>query len=205
MNSNTVLKTISISNLFSLGRVNVNDNGPQYIGDPEDTFSWDGRAFGYLPTGISLRVGVDTDNRADMLIAEDLEGHSRALAAIRAKSGGAFTGWLRSLLIGARYGTGVRKPRGLLDLSTMDSCYLECHELLIATGRLDAAATDNEKGEFWLPAGTAIVGNAVIGAVEGMGYGKLCLSNTLFTVTNSLHVAAESRCRGEDRRVSIRA
>jgi|GEM_PF-5089586 len=185
INSNTVLSAISVSNRFSLGRVNVNDNGPQYIGDPADTFTWDGCTFGCLPTGVSLRVGVDAANRADMLIAEDLEGHSRALAAIRARGGGAFTGYLTKLHIGARSGTGVRKPRGLLHLQAMDSCFLDCHELLIATGRVDAAATDSEIGELWLPAGTAVVGNVVIGAVEGMGYGRLCLSNTIFTVTNS--------------------
>ena len=86
----------------------------------------------------------------------------------------------------------TRVTTGILDLSAMNSCNIDAHELLVAPDHLSAApnAADDFRGTLRLPPGAMTTGNAVVGASTNNGFGLLVLSNTVFTVTNSLAVNA---------------
>ena len=154
---------------MELGRGSLNENVPAYIGDPDDAFVWETKTFGRLPAGINLVVGDAPAMRAGMVLVEQTYGSNSSSAAIRAApgGGGAFRAFLSSLQMALRGATGSVKTRALLDLSAMDYCEFDVLDLLIAPGRESAEPTDDERGELWLPPGTATVANAVIGAADG--------------------------------------
>lgn len=75
----------------------------------------------------------------------------------------------------------------MFDVSAMDECVFDIATMEIATGFGESALEDdNDRGVLSLPPGTGTVATATIGAHAGSGYGALILSNTHFTVTNSL-------------------
>ena len=193
LNNATVVSSIIVTQTLEMGVADVSQNTPQYIGNPADTFTFDTATFGRFPAGISLTVGTSATARATMLLAKPTMGTAINRVAIRAApgGGGTFTAYLSSLGIGIRgIASGTISPRGLFDVAAMDSCLLDVVNLQLAPGQTNAVAADNEIGELDLPTGTATVGTAVIGATAGVGYGKLSLSNTMFTVTNSLTLNA---------------
>jgi len=189
LDDTTQITALTVTERLWLARANVNNNTRQYIGNPADTFTFDGTTgFGRFPAGIDLKLGVSVSEPASVWIAEDTGGHSRSRGVIRVApgGGGTVTAYLSELKIGMRAGTGVRRPRGLLDLSEMDSGLLSADVLDIAPGRPDAPSTDDERGELHLPPGTATIGTATLGADGGVGFGRLVLKETTFTVTNAL-------------------
>lgn len=67
----------------------------------------------------------------------------------------------------------------------MDACTLDVLDMKIGTDRPTPDAAHNFNGTLRLPPGTATVGNVTIGGI-GVGTGLLTMSNTIFTVTNTI-------------------
>lgn len=179
LNGATALDLIRVTE--ALRMISGANSGMIYIGDPNDN--------GRLPSGVSLNIGTAATARAAMTICECSSGYA-ANAKIVATAGGTFSGWISALEIGTRSGAGTRLPRGTLNLAAMDACDVDITTLVIGPGATSPLPTDDEQGTLRLPPGSCAVGDAVIGATDGVGFGRLTTSNTVVTVTNALAIRA---------------
>jgi hypothetical protein len=107
-----------------------------------------------------------------------------------ASSGGNFSAFLSTLCLSANHAVNSTTAQyGLLDISQMNSCAIDVQSLLLAPDHATTPlATDQYQGELRLCPGTALVATAVIGGSVNAGFGRLVLSNTTFTVTNSITI-----------------
>ena len=193
LDSGTALQSLEVLEDFKFGIGQVNLYSPCYIGNPADSFVMEGKSLGRLPPNIILKVGTSPSQRGSVTVVEHQDASGILLAAITASGGGSFTAYLTNFVVGGRSGTGARFPRALLDFGKMTNCLVDTHQLLIAPGSDTAGPTDNEQGELRLPPGIMFVGTGVVGAVDGVGFGRLQGSNTTIIVTNALSIRKTGR------------
>ncbi len=184
LDGGTGLGSIEVTNTLSLG-MSIG-SGNTYIGNPAD---------GKLPANVSFKVGADVGRRGNLYISRVNNNAGARTDKLVATSGGTFTAYLSNLWVSANHG--VNSPSalyGLLDIARMDACNLDIQSLLLAPDRATRPlATDKYQGELRLGPGTVTLGTGVIGANTNAGFGLLAMSNTTFTVTNTLTINRSGR------------
>jgi len=187
-------KYIDISNavvsngVFNVGSVSHTHRGRLLLGD--DTLDaivirsslqlqgaspvYIGKTDGILPANVDLTLGTNTDSRASINIA-----HSERDGQLVARSGGELAAWISTLAVGGGTGTGI------LDLLAMTTGTVDVVTMRIGTNRSSLEPADAPRGTVRLPVGDHQSGTVEIGGVT-QGYGRLELTNSVLTVTNSL-------------------
>ncbi len=137
-----------------------------------------------LPDNVDIKLGVSTSSRASVMIGHGagwgVTGH------LVAGSGGEFTGYLSSLTVGRKDGTGNETANGRLDLRNMDSVFLDVSGSTLIGNRTSTGGS--AVGRVHLGPGTAVFNNLTIGPTSGSGL--LDLYGTDVTVTNAMTVNA---------------
>jgi hypothetical protein len=184
LDGGTGLGSIEVTNTLSLG-MSIGA-GNTYIGNPAD---------GKLPANVSIKVGTDAARRGNLHLTRVSSYSSARTDKLVATSGGTFTAYLTNLWVSANHGVNSSSALyGLLDIGRMDSCNLDIQSLLLAPDRATGPlATDKYQGELRLGPGTVTLGTGVIGATNNAGFGLLAMSNTTFTVTNTLTINRSGR------------
>ncbi len=182
----TSIDALVVSNELTIGEGTY--GGTSYIGNPDD-------AGLRLPPGIDIQVGSDPDQRASLQIGKNPVNSGASAgpaldARLAATSGGTFTAYLSSLkIVPYESSYSANNPmNGLLDLAGMDLCNVDAQTILVAPND-SANASAQPRGTVRLPPGTVRAGTVVIGATAGDGFGLIEMSNTVFTVTNTLTIA----------------
>jgi len=159
--------TTNIDEMLVRQLFNVLGGYDSYIGDPADK---------KLPDGLDLAIGVDANNRADVIIRLH---NNNSPFTLRARSGGTFTAWLE-LFDPVVATTGTPGTSGVItvDLSAMNSCQIDAN-----TGGIGGTG----RAHITLPSGTARFGSLYIGH-ESVGDSSLTLNGTLVEITNDLEL-----------------
>jgi hypothetical protein len=184
LDSGTGLGSIEVTNTLSIG-MSIG-SGNTYIGNPAD---------GKLPANVSIKVGTDAARRGNLHLTRVSTYAAARTDKLVATSGGTFTAYLTNLWISANHGVNSSPALyGLLDVARMDSCALDIQSLLLAPDRATGSlATDKYQGELRLGPGTVTLGTGVVGANTNAGFGLLAMSNTTFTVTDTLVINRSGR------------
>lgn len=193
VNSATVMDSFTVTGSCSIGSGSFSANSLRvFVGDPDDTFSFEGYSLGQFPAGVDLNFGSSPENRGLLRIiyktSIDPRGYNVGGLKV-AGGGGACTAYLSSLTL-AYSAASNSTDWAILDLSAMDSCEMDIQSLDIATGPAVPGANDNGRGVLRLPPGVCVIGDALIGAPVGIGYALFETSNTTVTITNSISVRA---------------
>ncbi|MFC1462949.1 hypothetical protein ACFLQU_05010, partial [Verrucomicrobiota bacterium] len=174
LDNSTTIDAIVVRNALNIANGSYGGNFYHYIGDPGDGDR--------LPPDIDVQVGVDASQRGALAISRS--SRDRTYAKLIASSGGNFVAYLSNLQVGvsgtASYNT---TPIGYLSIANMTNCTIDTLAMSVGTDR--GNTTDNCKGYVYLPSGTVTAGDVTVGGT-GIGTGVLTMSNTLFTVTNSI-------------------
>jgi len=180
LDANTSLSAIVATNNLLIGTGQY--GGRSFIGDPND-------ANRRLPAGIDIRVGHPA--QAGSLVVGDLwEGAQGATISLSASAGGTIEAYLTNLRVMRHTGTGTGVLNGTLDLSAMTSCLIDATTIEVGRNTHASGPTGaRPRGTLRLPPGTVTAGSVIVGDDHSSGFGLLTLSNTAFTVTNTLTLA----------------
>jgi hypothetical protein len=177
LNGDTGITALEVSNTLSMG-VSFGSWSTTYVGDPANS--------GKLPPNVSLKVGTSAAQRGDLLINQVNGIIGDRTDKLVASSGGTFTAYVTNLWL-ATGANSATAQLGLLDVSKMNACAVDAMSVRLAV-TASPLANDLIKGELRLCPGTVTAGSVIVGASAGTGYGLLDMSNTAFTVTNSLEI-----------------
>jgi len=185
MDAATAIDRIAVTNDLHIGSGNgyatVGNSGYTFIGDPNDP---DRR----LPPNVSLRMGSGPDQRGSLRVGAFSAGSSTARTHLSASAGGGIEAYLSELVVMRHTGSGTAQLNGTLDLAAMTNALIDT--VLFEVGVNPAGLSDVQpRGTVRLPPGTVTAGTVEIGSSDGLGFGLLTMSNTAFTVTNTLTLA----------------
>ncbi|MGI6495388.1 MAG: hypothetical protein ACOX5G_04750 [Kiritimatiellia bacterium] len=142
-----------------------------------------GRGTAPMPGNVDILVGTDAEQRADVFIGRC--GWSNIEGYFVPGEGGVFTGFVGTLVLGHYAGGGNSYCRGVIDLTAMDSAFLDVTDATI--GKSSASNAGGE-GKLLLPTGEAVFGSLAVG--DDFGSGLLVLEGGRAQVGTSLAIGA---------------
>jgi len=178
LDGSTAINAIVVSNTLSMGESGY--GGTAYIGNPANS---------KLPANVSIQVGTSPTQRGSIIqIGKNTSPAQGLTATLAASTGGTFTAYVTNLTVvpyEATY-TGGGQQNGTLDISAMTNCAIDAINFNIARDYAGNNPSALPCGTVRLCSGTITAGTVVVGGTVCSGFGLLALSNTMFTVTNSI-------------------